>query len=378
MKVLHLGKFDTLGGIERHVRALASGLAASGEAMVVNLVSNDGPHTDSHHDYGYPTVRAACWGTMFSLALSPTLPWHAWRLHREHRFDLVHLHFPDPLGHFAALALPGAKRVISWHSDIIRQQRALKVYGPFMRRFVRDADALIGATPQHFSASTQIPEPSRANQVRAVIPYGFDPGQMAWTSAGRSRYDALIREASGRRTIFTVGRHVYYKGFDYLIDAMRELDALLWIGGCGPLTQTLQNQARAAEVSDKIVFTGRIPEDELVAYYSACDVFAMPSTDRSEAFGIVQLEAMHCGKPVVSTRLGNGVEFVNRDGETGFLVEPRDTPALVSAISRLLDDASLRQRFGATGRAWVSQGFSMQSMVADTLAVYQQVLQQAK
>ena len=171
---------------------------------------------------------------------------------------------------------------------------------------------------------------------------------------------------------------MYYKGFDYLIDAMRELDALLWIGGCGPLTQTLQNQARAAEVSDKIVFTGRIPEDELVAYYSACDVFAMPSTDRSEAFGIVQLEAMHCGKPVVSTRLGNGVEFVNRDGETGFLVEPRDTPALVSAISRLLDDASLRQRFGATGRAWVSQGFSMQSMVADTLAVYQQVLQQAK
>ncbi|MEY2896635.1 MAG: hypothetical protein RL669_904, partial [Pseudomonadota bacterium] len=103
MKVLHLGKFDTLGGIERHVRALATGLAASGAAQVVNLVSNDGPHTDRHADYGYPTVRAACWGTAMSLALSPTLPWLARRLHREHRFDLVHLHFPDPLGHLTAL-----------------------------------------------------------------------------------------------------------------------------------------------------------------------------------------------------------------------------------------------------------------------------------
>lgn len=93
VKVLHLGKFDTLGGIERHVRSLAGGLAASGEVEPINLVSNDSPRSDRHADYGYLTVRAACWGTAFSLALSPTLPQLARALHREHRFDIVHLHF---------------------------------------------------------------------------------------------------------------------------------------------------------------------------------------------------------------------------------------------------------------------------------------------
>lgn len=377
MKVLHLGKFDTLGGIERHVRALATGQAASGAAQVVNLVSNDGPHTDRHADYGYPTVRAACWGTAMSLALSPTLPWLAHRLHREHRFDLVHLHFPDPLGHLTALTLPGVKRVISWHSDIIRQQTALKLYGPFMRPFVAGADALIGATPQHFSSSTQIPPPTRAGQIRAVIPYGFDPAQMDWNPVAQARFTALQAQAAGRRAIFTVGRHVYYKGYEVLIEAMRSVDALLWIGGTGPLTDALRAQAQAAGVAEKVLFAGRIPEEELVAYYRACDVFTMPSTDRSEAFGLVQLEAMACGKPVVSTRLGNGVEYVNRDGETGLLVPPRDAGALAAALNRLLGDAALRARLGEAGRAWVAQGFSVPSMVDKTLAVYRQVLGRA-
>jgi rhamnosyl/mannosyltransferase len=126
-----------------------------------------------------------------------------------------------------------------------------------------------------------------------------------------------------------------------------------------------------------VIFTGRIPEAELVAYYRACDVFTMPSTDRSEAFGLVQLEAMACGKPVVSTRLGNGVEYVNRDGETGLLVPPRNAAALAAALNRLLGDAALRGRLGEAGRAWVEAGFSVPAMVDKTLAVYRQVLGRA-
>jgi glycosyltransferase involved in cell wall biosynthesis len=160
VKVLHLGKFDTLGGIERHVKALASGLAATEGTVVINLVSSNSRHSEHHLRYGYPTIAAASWGTLFSVALSPSLPALARKLQREARFDIVHLHFPDPLGHLTALCLPRAvKRVISWHSDIIRQHRALMVYGPFVRRFIADADAVIGATPQHL-ASPQIPPAS--------------------------------------------------------------------------------------------------------------------------------------------------------------------------------------------------------------------------
>ena len=148
------------------------------------------------------------------------------RLHLEHRFDIVHLHFPDPLGHLTALTLPRSiRRVVSWHSDIIRQRRALALYGPFMRHFVRNVDGLIGATPQHLNASAQIP-PGRPGQIRRVVPYGFDPGQLVWSEQAKARKAELLALAAGRPIVFTVGRHVYYKGFDVLLRAMAEIDAL--------------------------------------------------------------------------------------------------------------------------------------------------------
>jgi glycosyltransferase involved in cell wall biosynthesis len=337
VKVLHLGKFDTLGGIERHVKTLARGLVATGEVEVVNLVSSDSPRGNQHVDYGYRTIAVPCHGNVASVAISPSLPLAARRLHAEHGFDIVHLHFPDPLGHLTALTLPrSVRRVISWHSDIIRQRKALALYGPFLRQFVVDVDGLVGATPQHLHVSAQMP-PARPGQIRRVVPYGFDPGQMTWSERAREKKAELLARAAGRAVVFTVGRHVYYKGLDVLLRAMAGIDALLIIGGTGPLTADLKRQAETSGLQDRVLFAGYIPDEDLVAYYDACDVFTMPSTDRSEAFGLVQLEAMHSRKPVVSTRLGTGVEFVNVEGETGLLVPPGDVDALRTAIRHLLD-----------------------------------------
>jgi rhamnosyl/mannosyltransferase len=374
VRVLHLGKFDTLGGIERHVKALARGLVATGEVEVVNLVSSDSPRGREHRDYGYPTIAVPCHGVAFSLALSPTLPAVARRLHRQHAFDIVHLHFPDPLGHLTASLLPRpVRRIISWHSDIVRQRHALALYGPFLRRFARDADALIGASPQHLSTSLQIP-PARTGQIRRVIPYGFDPLQLAWSERAVARKAQLLAMARGRPIVFTVGRHVYYKGFDVLVDALADVDALLVIGGTGPLTEDLRRRVASSGSADRVLLTGYIPDEELIAYYDAAEVFAMPSTDRSEAFGLVQLEAMHLGKPVVSTRLGTGVEFVNVDDETGRLVPPGDAHALREAIAGLLVDPGLRARLGDAGRRRVAEVFSIGQMVQKTLDVYRAVL----
>lgn len=372
MKVLHLGKFDgDVGGIERHLRALLGALPPDIEA--VNLVANDRAVTDEHQIYGYRTVRVASHGVLASVALAPSMPFIARRLHAEHRFDIVHLHFPDPLGQLTAMSLPrSVKRVISWHSDIIKQRAALALYRPFLDAFVRDADAIIGATPQHFSSSQQL-APGRPGQLREVIPYGFDPSAFAWTDAARARRAQLAQESHARPVIFTVGRHVYYKGFDVLIRALRSVDAELWIGGRGPLTETFRNAAREAGVTDRVRFLGFVPDDELVAYYDACDVFCMPSTERAEQFGLVQLEAMHLGKPVVATRLGTGVEYVTLDGVSGLLVAPGDEAGLARALARLLADPALRARLGSAGQARVATTFSLRQMIASTVALYRRL-----
>jgi rhamnosyl/mannosyltransferase len=372
VKVLHLGKFDgDVGGIERYVRALLGGLPADIEC--INLVANDRAATDQHRNYRYLTVRAASHGIVASVALCPSMPWLARQLHRERRFDIVHLHFPDPLGQLTAMALPrSVKRVISWHSDIVKQRAALALYRPFLDAFVRDADAIVGASPQHFSSSQQM-APGKPGQLREVIPYGFDPSAFAWTDAARARRAELAKEARARPVIFTVGRHVYYKGFDVLICALRSVDAELWIGGRGPLTESFRNAAREAGVADRIRFLGFIPDDELVAYYDACDVFCMPSTERAEQFGLVQLEAMHLGKPVVATRLGTGVEYVTLDGVTGLLVEPGNETALAEALNRLLPDPALRTRLGGAGQARVASTFSLQQMIDSTAALYRRL-----
>jgi rhamnosyl/mannosyltransferase len=373
VRVLHLGKFDgDVGGIERQLRVLLGGLPD--DLVPVNLVANDSAVTDEHRRYRYRTVRAASYGVVASVALCPSLPRLARRLHRELGFDIVHLHFPDPLGQLAAMSLPrSVKRVISWHSDIVKQRAALALYQPLLDPFVRDADAIIGATPQHFSASQQMVA-GKPGQLREVIPYGFDAAAFDWSDAARARRAALAAAPPARPVVFTVGRHVYYKGFEVLIRALRTVDAELWIGGRGPMTERYRAAAREAGVADRVRFLGFVPDEELVAYYDACDVFCMPSTERAEQFGLVQLEAMHCGKPVVATRLGTGVEYVTRDGVNGLLVAPRDEAALAAALNRLLADPALRRQYGEEGRQRVATEFSVQQMVDKTVALYRRLV----
>ena len=373
MKVLHLGKFDgDVGGIERHLRALLRAMPP--EVQAVNLVANDRWTTDRHDRNGYETVRVASAGSLASVALAPAMPAVARRLHRKYHFDIVHLHFPDPLGHLTATSLPRTvPRVITWHSDIVKQKWALSLYSPFVRSFVRNANALIGATPQHFTSSSQIPA-GKPGQIREVIPYGFDPEVLAPSVESRLKEEELRRQHTGRPVIFSVGRHVYYKGLDILIRAMQSLDAELWIGGHGPLTSASMRLARDLGVSERVKFVGFIPDPLLLAYFNACDVFCMPSVERAEQFGLVQLEAMYCGKPVVTTRLGTGVEYVTLHGETGLLVPPKDPHALAGALRTLLGNPALRTRLGTAGKQRVEEVFSVQQMVRKTIDVYQRVL----
>ncbi|MBN1592190.1 MAG: glycosyltransferase, partial [Candidatus Coatesbacteria bacterium] len=109
------------------------------------------------------------------------------------------------------------------------------------------------------------------------------------------------------------------------------------------------------------------------AYYHCCDVFCLPAIYRSEAFGVVQLEAMACGKPVVSTALDSGVPFVNMDGKTGLIVPPKDVGELARALNRLLSDRELASKLGESARARVLSEFSAERMAQSILAVYRRL-----
>jgi glycosyltransferase involved in cell wall biosynthesis len=374
VRVLQFGRFwnEQHGGIERHVSLLSQGLAAQG-VEVVNLVASSNLSGNEEANGSYRLIRAPSFGEAYSMALSPALVMKALAMHRQKPFDIFHLHFPDPLSHMTSMLLPSnVRRVITWHSDIIRQKRLLAMYQPLLSRITRQADALVAATQAHFDGSTQIPQDIPAAR-RHVIPYGLDYAPLELNERTVALRDQLRGRTQERGLVFALGRHVYYKGFEVLIDALQHTDAFLMLGGDGPLRHQLEQQAADLGLSDRILFTGHIPEEDLAAYFHACDVFCLPAVERSEAFGLVQLEAMACGKPVVCTQLNNGVNVVNIDGETGFAVPVRDPVALGSCLTQLLGDTVLRQKLGAQALAH-TDGYSVRSMTASHIKLYQGLL----
>jgi rhamnosyl/mannosyltransferase len=371
IRVLTFGRYadDNFGGLERYVFELARAL--EGQVSFVNIVAQRGPRPDV--PLAGETVYARPIAHLGGTPVCPTMPWHALRRHWRMPFDLVHLQFPaDPMAHLAYALLPASVgRVISWHSDIVRQRALLRVYRPFLERSLRAADAIIAATPAHISSSEQLAAVRDTARFH-VIPYGFDLSRFEGRPA---LADEIRRRYKGRFLVFALGRHVYYKGFEYLIRALAAVpDAMLALGGQGPLTQELKGVAREAGLAERVDFVGRIPDVDLPAWYHACDVFCLSSIEPAEAFGIVQVEAMACGKPVVCCRLDNGVNWVNRDGETGLAVPPRDVAALAGALERLRRDAELRARLGEQARRRAWSEFTSIATAKSTLAVYREVL----
>ena len=371
IRVLTFGRYadDNFGGLERYVFELARAL--QGDAEFTNIVAHRGGEPDTENVAR--TVHARPLAHLGGVPVCPTMPFHALRMHRAQHFDIAHLQFPaDPMAHLSATLLPGAvRRVITWHSDIVRQNRLAALYEPLLRSLIRSAAAIIVPTPAHISASGPL-ENWGIRERMHVVPFGLDYGRFMERPA---LAEELRRRHAGRFMIFALGRHVYYKGFEHLIAALVRLpEMVLLLGGRGPLSGSLQALAERLGVGARVHFIGRVAEAELPAYYHACDVFCLPSIERAEAFGIVQLEAMACAKPVVCCELGNGVTWVNQHEVTGLAVPPGDVDALCAALRRLRGDAALRAKLGANGRARALTNFSVRAMGDATLAVYRRVL----
>jgi rhamnosyl/mannosyltransferase len=364
LRVLQVGKFfaPERGGIETYLKSLCDHLA--GDVDVEVVVANTAPRSRCDRVDGIPVMRTLSLGRLSSAPVLPLLP----RVLAAARADVVHLHAPNPMAELAYLTSPLAARsklVVTWHADPRGDAVLAPLYRPLARRLLARADAICVATPRHVTGSRFLRGHADACH---VCTFGV---AVPTRPVAADAVAAVRATAAGRPLLLGVGRLVYYKGFDVLIEAVRDLDAVLLLVGEGPERARLEALVRTAGAQERVRLLGELPD--LEAHFAACDVFVLPSTHPSEAFGIVQLEAMAHGKPVVSTRLGTGVEWVNRDGESGLVVRPGDPAALRAALVRLLGDPALAARLGAAGRARVVREFTPERAAAEVLAVYRRV-----
>jgi glycosyltransferase involved in cell wall biosynthesis len=364
-KVLHVGKFypPHMGGMETHLEALCGELRKSLDLHVL-VASDDGSSAEEVLE-GVPVSRVP---TRLHLSSTPICPGMVARI-RNSDADIIHIHLPNPGAVLAYLASRNHGRlVVTYHSDTVRQKFLGAMFAPWLHAALRHSSAVIATSADYQQTS---PVLARYRNRCHVIPYGIPLEQFEHSDASEV---AAVRQRHGDRLVISVGRLVYYKGFEYLIQAMTSVRGTLIIVGDGPLRLKLESLAASLGVREKIVFAGEIQNERLVPYYHAADVFALASVARSEAFGIVQIEAMAAGIPVVNTRLDSGVPFVSLHEKTGLTVPPADPHALAEAINRLLDQPDLRRSLGAAARARARQEFSIDVMTARTLALYDRVM----
>ncbi|MDP1676917.1 MAG: glycosyltransferase [Bacteroidota bacterium] len=377
MKIVHTNKayYPLIGGVETIVANIVEGLASVKRTGVELLVCNN-LHSFSIKRKlinGVNVTYVPMWMKIASLPISPSYPFYLLKF----KGDIIHIHEPFPLADISVLLfLPFIRKnfsriVVSWHSDIVRQKWALWIYSFLLHSFLKKVDLIIVATPNHISSSKFL---QRYSQKCEIIPYGL---KLDWVNDAESRYNEVksIREKYGTPLLLFVGRLVYYKGIKYLVDALVSLPNVnLIIIGTGPLYNELQNQINSNGLGERVSILCNVSDSDLYSFYEACDIFVLPSTEPSEAFGLVQVEAMACGKPVVSTNLGTGVSFVNQNGITGITVQPRDSKALAEAINLLIVDSSFRETLGKNAKYRAFKEFNVESMVEKVFNTYEILL----
>lgn len=365
MRVLQLGKFFPIrGGVEKVMYDLMTGLCARGIHSDMLCAAYRGRSRTV--DAGAHSKVFCCrtWARLCSTCLSPAMIIRALRILR--RYDVVSIHHPDPMAAVALFFSRYRGRVIlHWHSDIVRQRAAKRLYRPLQDWLIRRADVVIATSPAYIDGSPDL----RAALPKALcLPIGTGP-----LCPDPEAVERVRRAYGGRKIIFSLGRMVPYKGFEYLIQAAAYLDDgwVIVIGGDGPLRARLQNEVRMCGLRNRVVLRGYVPQSELPAYFGACRLFCLPSVEKTEAYGIVQVEAFSCSRPVVATRIeGSGVSWVNRHGFSGLNVPPRDAGALAGAFRSISDDERTWSAFCRNARSRYQELFTRERMVRE----YQKIL----
>jgi glycosyltransferase involved in cell wall biosynthesis len=353
------------GGVETRALELGRYLAARGQEITV-LTSRE-PNTQKTQEKDKILIRRSTpLLSIFNTLLAPGILYDLLTLD----YDLIDLNLPDPLNSIWALIasiIRGKPLIATYHADIIRSG---PVYAPFLQLYNPLQHLLLKRCARIIVTSNTYARESKtlaAHMNKTVVASNFIDPKKYNTRIPREK----AREKLGlqKPTILFVGRLVPYKGLHNLIAAASTLpDADFLIVGEGPLEKNLKEQAQKIGARN-VRFEGKADTEMLPAYYRAADILALPSVTRQEAFGIVLVEAMASGTPVISTNF-SGMPYVI--GDSGLLVNPENPGELAAAIRKLLSDENLRVECSIKGLRRVEERFTVDAVGEIVWRVYKE------
>jgi rhamnosyl/mannosyltransferase len=372
MRVLHVFKTffpDPPGGVQEAIRQICRSTATHGVDNTVFCLSPD--PTPSQILVPERVRRCRSWAAPASCDLGGLDAIRQFR-HLARQHDIIHYHFPWPFAdvmHFAAQVR--AKTVMTYHSDIVKQKRSAAFYYPLMWKMLKQMDAIVATSPAYAASSSILSDQSIRSRV-SVIPLAE---QDVYPDFKRAFPIVLDTYRKRRGYILFLGALRYYKGLSTLIDAAKMIAARIIIAGDGPLGPELRQKAHDQRCPN-VEFLGPVSDTEKYRLIEGCGALVLPSEHRSEAFGMVLVEAAMFGKPMVTTELRTGTSYVNLHNETGFVVPPGDPAALAQALNAILRNEVLAHRMARKARARYLELFSAAQLGKNYLTLYRKMLGQ--
>jgi len=385
MRVLHIGKFypPFAGGIEHFMADLITVQRAQGIDAIALVHHHQAPkwwqlwqNPKADPEQTAPIYRCPCYGRILYAPIAPLFPWWLSRIIKQQKPDILHLHLPNTSAFFALLS-PAARKIpwiIHWHSDVIaskfdkRLDLLYSLYKPWEQALLKRAKAIIATSPPYLQASPSLQTWCDKTQ---IIPLGLadtQPPKITQTAQNWAKQQWHKTDLK----VLHVGRLTYYKGQKNLLEALAQThNTQLLIVGSGELKSALTQQIQSLNLSDKVKLLGFVSNTHLEALFASCDCFCLPSIERTEAFGVVLLEAMRYQKPIIASDLkDSGMSWVVQNGKTGRLVPPNDSQTLAQVLQTCQTQIDQRINWGQQGYQRLQQQFALPAIAKKIQNLY--------
>lgn len=369
-KVLHISKYfpPYKGGIEDICKSIVDSLP---EYKNFVFCYNDDLEDSHTNENGIEILRVSTYLTIFSQPIAPFYKYKLKKVIESFQPDIIHLHLPNPYAAYTISTLKDKKTklIVHWHSDIVNQKLIYPLFSSLEKRILTLADCVFVTSPNYLENSVPL-KPFK--EKCAIVPNGIYESKIK-----NIPNDATIKNikelSQEKKIVFFMGRHVAYKGINYLIEAERHIksDCVIFIAGKGPLTEKLKKQNK----SSRIFFLGEIADSEIGCYMNAAKIFAFPSITKNEAFGVVLAEAMYSYLPAITFTIeGSGVNWVNLNNVTGIEVPNKDYKAFAKAIDKLLSDEELRNQMAQNAHDRIENNFTTKKIAEIVNEEYKKLL----
>ncbi|AIT08981.1 glycosyl transferase [Candidatus Francisella endociliophora] len=368
MKILHVFKSFypyTYGGIEKFIHELSIAMAKKYDAEIHILAMGKKNETIKKDFY---TLHFA--NTNLNMA-STTFSFSAIKTFRElsKQIDIIHYHFPYPFADLLhMICKPKKPYIITYHSDIIKQKKLMMLYKPLMKKFLNGAEVILPTSPNYLESSEALKE---IQAPKKVIPMSLNEKDY---EIDEKNYQSWKKTIGFEKFFIYIGGLRYYKGLDVLIDAMKEQDYPLVIVGDGNQREYLEQKAKQNNLQN-IKFVGALDDKDKLSLLKLSYALVLPSNVRTEAFGLVLLEASIFAKPMITCEIGTGTTFVNIDKQTGLVAKPNDSQDLAKNLKELWQDEQKAQEYGKNARSRFDDIFDLDKMVESYKSVYDEVIE---